>query len=169
MKFTRFLLVVGVFLLAVSTSFAQAGSQVPSMIVAQPDSVIFGPDQQDFNQNMKEVLFPFDNCECGVNDSALRDNVAWLKAHPNVRIYVAGYADARGGVLYNVALAQRRADAVKAALVKMGVPDDRIVVAAGWGEMFGACIEDTDACHAKNRRVRLVFATVEPALSASTN
>jgi peptidoglycan-associated lipoprotein len=169
MKFARFLLVVSMFLLAAGNSFGQVSPQELSMTVAPPDIVIFGQEQHDFNQNVKDVLFTFDKCECSFDDSALRDNVAWLKAHPNVRFYVAGYADPRGSVLYNVALSQRRADAVKAALTKMGVPEDRIVVAAGWGEMFGACTEDSEACHAKNRRVRLVFATAEPALSAATN
>ena len=169
MKFTRSLLVVGVFLLAAGTLFGQASSQKPSMIVAPPDIVIFGPEQNDFNQNTKDVLFTFDKCECSLDDSALRENVAWLNAHPNVRIYVTGYADTRGGLLYNMALSQRRADAVKAELVRKSVAEDRIVLAVGWGEMFGACIDDTEACHAQNRRFRLVFATEQPALSASKN
>ncbi len=169
MKPMRFLLIVGMFLFATSSLLAQAPAQEPSVFVLPATPIIFGADQEDFAKNTKDILFAYDDCECSLDDAALRTNVEWLKAHPNVRFYVNGYADVRGDVLYNMALAQRRADKVKAALIKMGIAEDRIVVAAGWGELFGLCAERTDACHTLNRRVRLKFATAGAPMSASAN
>ncbi len=169
MKFAHLLVVASICLLGGASLFAQAPSQTVSLMVLPPTPIIFGTEQEDFVKNVKDILFAFDNCECSMDDSALRSNVEWLKAHPNVRFYVSGYADVRGDTLYNLGLAQRRADKVKAALIKMGIAEDRIVAAAGFGEMFGACAEQTEECHAMNRRVRLKFATAEPAMSASAN
>ncbi len=169
MKFRRLLLIAGMFMVGAGSLFAQGPSQKPSVLVLAPAPIIFGTEQEEFTNNIKDILFAFDNCECSLDDAALRANVEWLKAHPNVRFYVNGYADVRGDVLYNMALAQRRADKVKAALIKMGVAEDRIVMAAGWGELFGVCAEQADTCHTLNRRVQLKFATAEPAVTASAN
>jgi outer membrane protein OmpA-like peptidoglycan-associated protein len=169
MKVRYLLLVAALCLFGPGSLFGQAPAQEPAVLVLPQPPIIFGTEQRDFVQNIKDILFAFDDCECGLDNAALKANVEWLKAHPNVRFYVNGYADVRGDVLYNVSLAQRRADKVKAALIKLGISEDRIVTAAGWGELIGVCAEQTDECYTLNRRVRLRFATSEPKLSASTN
>jgi outer membrane protein OmpA-like peptidoglycan-associated protein len=169
MKFRYLLLVAAVFLFGAGSLLGQEPAQEPAVLVLPPPPIIFGTEQRDFVQNMKDILFAFDDSESGLDSAALAENVEWLKAHPNVRFYVNGYADVRGDVLYNVSLGQRRADKVKAALIKMGISEDRIVVAAGWGELIGVCAEQTEDCHTLNRRVRLRFATSGPNVSASTN
>ncbi len=169
MKFTRLLLVASIFMVVVGSLFAQETSKEPSVLVLSRPPIIFGTEQEDFTNNIKGILFAFDDCELSVDDAALRANVEWLKAHPNVRFYVNGYADVHGDVLYNLNLAQRRADKVKAALIKMGIAEDRILGAAGWGELYGVCAEQTDNCHTLNRRVQLKFATTMPAVTASAN
>jgi outer membrane protein OmpA-like peptidoglycan-associated protein len=63
----------------------------------------------------------------------LDDNVQWLKNHARDRFYIDGYASSRHELIYNLALSQRRADWVKQALISKGIPENRIVLAVGWG------------------------------------
>lgn len=54
-------------------------------------------------------------------------------------------------------LSQRRADWVRQVLVGRGISDNRIKVAAGWGELYPVCPEENDECWSKNRLVRFVY------------
>jgi hypothetical protein len=62
-----------------------------------------------------------------------------------------------GDIVYNLALSQRRADWVKRTLVSRGIPENRIVGAAGWGELYPVCAEDTQECQDRNKLVRLIY------------
>lgn len=78
-----------------------------------------------------------------------------LKQHPNSRIRIAGYADARGSDPANVRLGKARADAVKAALVAQGIDAARIETASG-GEADPVDTNATAQGQAENRRTELV-------------
>jgi outer membrane protein OmpA-like peptidoglycan-associated protein len=80
---------------------------------------------------------------------ALRDN-------PNTRVIIEGHTDSVGGEDYNLALSERRADAVASALRTRGVPADRFEV-KGLGKAFPVATNDTDAGRQQNRRVEIVF------------
>jgi peptidoglycan-associated lipoprotein len=118
---------------------------------------IFGPEQAEFNKAMKEVLFPWNDHGAPSDQSALQANVQWLNDHPKVRFYVDGYASSRGELIYNLALAQRRANYIKDAMIAMGVAESRILLAVGWGQLYPVCPELNDECWSKNRRVRLEY------------
>jgi len=154
-----------VLLLAGTAALAQAGSAEPQTHVAywvdhwsRPPVIVFGPDEEAFYQNIKIVLFPYNDHDEPSNPDALQSNVQWLMEHPNVRFYVDGYASSRGDWLYNLKLAQRRADWVKQVLVSRGIAGNRIKASAGWGELYPVCPETNDECWSKNRLVRLVYA-----------
>lgn len=110
--------------------------------------------QKQFHQRH---IFPWNDHDEPSNPSALDDNVQWLKAHPNVRFYVDGYASSRGELIYNLNLSQRRAEWVKQTLVNRGIPEDRIVLAVGWGQLYPVCAELNDECWSKNRLVRFTY------------
>ena len=55
-------------------------------------------------------------------------NATWLKRWTSTRINIEGHCDERGTAEYNLGLGERRANAVKAYLVELGVPGDRIVI-----------------------------------------
>ncbi|NPA53873.1 MAG: OmpA family protein [Aquificae bacterium] len=77
----------------------------------------------------------------------------FLKENPNIKVEIQGHTDTRGPASYNLKLSQKRAEAVKRILVeKFGISPDRII-AKGYGESQPICHEDTEECHAKNRRV----------------
>jgi outer membrane protein OmpA-like peptidoglycan-associated protein len=124
---------------------------------AKPRVIVFGPEEESFYQNMKDVMFLRNDFNAPTNPSALDDNVRWLKDHPDVRFYVSGYTSITGSMVYNLGLSQRRADWVKQTLVSRGIPESRIVVAAGWGELYPTCAEDTQECRDKNKLVRFIY------------
>lgn len=125
---------------------------------AQPKVILHGPEEQAFYQNMQDVMFPWNNSTDPSNPSALDANAQWLKEHPSVRLDIAGYASTRGeDIVYNLVLSQERADFVKQELINRGVPQDRIVSSAGWGQLYPSCQENDEECWSKNRVVRFVY------------
>lgn len=125
---------------------------------SRPPLAIFGPDEEAFNKSVQVTLFPYNDHDDPSNPAVLDSNAQWLKDHPNVRFYVDGYASSRGDLVYNLALAQRRAEWVKRALISRGVAENQIKMATGWGELYPVCPEVNDECWTKNRLVRLQYA-----------
>ena len=78
-----------------------------------------------------------------------------LNDYPQTRIQVAGHTDSRGSESYNMQLSQKRADAVKNALVQRGVNPQRIQT-IGYGESMP--ISSSDAA---NRRVEIVIIPIQ--------
>jgi outer membrane protein OmpA-like peptidoglycan-associated protein len=153
-------------LLTCSAAFSQSGSGIASTNVAywvdywsRPRVNLFGPDEEAFNQNMQDILFPWNDHDDPSNPDALESNARWLKDHPDVFFYIDGYASSRGDdMIYNLRLAQRRAEWVRQALVSRGISESRIKIAAGWGQLYPTCPELNDECWSKNRIVRFVYA-----------
>ncbi len=79
-----------------------------------------------------------------------------LLAHPDFDVFVDGHADATGEAEDNRVLGLRRAEAVVAELVGLGVPTDRLSP-RGFGEARPRATNDTDAGRALNRRVEFVL------------
>jgi outer membrane protein OmpA-like peptidoglycan-associated protein len=118
---------------------------------------LFGPDEEAFNKNVHEIMFPWNDHDEPSNPNILDDNVHWLKDRPRDRFYIDGYASSRGELIYNLALSQRRADWVKQTLITKGISENRIVLAVGWGQLYPVCPETNDECWTKNRRVRFLY------------
>jgi outer membrane protein OmpA-like peptidoglycan-associated protein len=164
MKCHLVLIVATMFLLASPGIFAQQASANSSDDVGywvaywgRPRVALFGPEEQAFNESMHEVMFARDDSNDPTDPEALDNDVRWLKDHPSYRFYVQGYASSRGNLIYNLALSQRRATWVKETLVSRGIPENRIVLAVGWGQLYPVCPELTDECWAKNRLVRFLY------------
>lgn len=81
-----------------------------------------------------------------------------LKASPNARVRVVGFADARGDAAMNARLGAARANSVKTALVSQGIDAGRIEAASG-GEASPADTNATATGQAGNRRTELVALT----------
>lgn len=103
-------------------------------------TVHFGYDKSSLNSEAKSML---------------ADNAAWIKSHPNVKVQIEGHCDQRGTIEYNVALGERRANAVKAYLVSMGVSADRLSTIS-YGKEKPIDTGDSEAAMAKNRRANFV-------------
>ena len=76
---------------------------------------------------LSTVYFPYDSAAItkGTRE-ALNNNAEFLKSNDGIEVQVEGHCDERGGVQYNLALGERRANAVKNYLVAMGVSSKRI-------------------------------------------
>lgn len=81
---------------------------------------------------------------------------AELLADPAVKVTLSGYADSKGDKAFNMPLSQKRAEAVKAYLVKKGVDKERISVLF-FGEDFPKAPSNTAEGLAINRRVEFKF------------
>ena len=111
------------------------------------------PQTQAFNQNVKEVYFPFNIYNKIIDKSVLDANAAWLKQNPDAKMWILGYADPRGDIVYNLVLSYHRAQWIKAQLVQRGVDEARIGYATGWGKLYQTCQQQDDTCFQQNRRV----------------
>lgn len=80
--------------------------------------------------------------------------VASLKRWPKVRVEIGGHTDAVADDAYNLQLSQRRAESVRAYLIRAGIAADRLE-AKGYGETRPIAPNDTEAGRARNRRVEL--------------
>ena len=109
--------------------------------------------QQEFQQSVKDIHFDFDQSDIRDQDQTiLAGDAEWLKAHPDVSITLEGDADERGTIIYNLVLSGARAEATKNALVQLGVPENRIVFATGWGKLYPVCTQADESCWSQNRR-----------------
>ncbi|MGZ3689883.1 MAG: OmpA family protein [Pseudobdellovibrio sp.] len=88
----------------------------------------------------------------------LEGNVAWMKKNSSVKMIIEGHCDQRGSNEYNLSLGERRANAVKQMLVKMGISADRITTTS-FGEEKLIDTGDSEEAMAKNRRAN--FAPVK--------
>jgi peptidoglycan-associated lipoprotein len=88
--------------------------------------------------------------------SLIEGHARFLKANNGRRVAIEGHTDERGGREYNLALGQRRAEAVRRALALLGVPDGQ-VEAVSFGKEKPAVPGSDEAAWAKNRRAEIVY------------
>lgn len=112
--------------------------------------------QQAVVENLKDINFDFDRHDLSDRDrQTLQQDANWLKANPQATVSIAGDADERGEIVYNLVLSQKRAEVTRDALISMGVPGDRIEFATGWGKLYPVCNQSGESCWAQNRRAHL--------------
>lgn len=123
-------------------------------------SEVSNSDDQLVKLMFTPVTFAFNQSDITVPQMEAADSVVMLmKANPNVKAFVAAYADSRGSFEYNIRLSEKRAASVKAYLKKKGIPSSRIIT-KGLGEihLLNECtdgVECSEEQHAVNRRVEL--------------
>ncbi len=89
------------------------------------------------------------------SSAALDDVAAVLIADPTIRVEIQGHTDNRASAESNLALSQRRAEAVMGYLIEKGV-DPAQLTAKGYGEASPIADNATEAGRLENRRVELV-------------
>ncbi|MFZ5723138.1 MAG: peptidoglycan-associated lipoprotein Pal [Pseudomonadota bacterium] len=108
------------------------------------------------------IYFGFDRAEVpSAAYATLKAHAKVLAASSLVRVKLEGHADERGTPEYNVALAERRANAVKKFLVLNGARDSQIEVVS-FGEEKPAELGHDELSWAKNRRVEIVYTAGKP-------
>ena len=105
---------------------------------------------------MKDVFFDFDKTTIRDDQKgALAADVAWLKANPAAKVVVEGHCDERGTAEYNLGLGERRAKAVRDALVAAGVEASRIRMVS-YGKERPFVLGHDESVWKLNRRGHLV-------------
>ena len=103
------------------------------------------------------VNFDFDSAELTVSArSTLNRQSAFLSVNPDLMIVIEGHADERGTREYNLALAERRATAVRDYLVAKGMNSARVRTVS-YGKERPAVVGSDEASWAKNRRATTVL------------
>jgi peptidoglycan-associated lipoprotein len=88
--------------------------------------------------------------------SLIEAHARFLKANSGRRVNLEGHTDDRGGREYNLALGQRRAEAVRRALGLLGTPDTQ-VEAVSFGKEKPAVPGNDESAWSRNRRVEIVY------------
>ena len=140
-------------------SFSEAPGDVAFWVAywGKPRVALFGSEEESFNQNVHEVVFPWDVYDKPSDPNILDADVQWLKDHPGDRFYIEGYASSEGGLGYNLTLSHQRAAWVKQTLISKGIAENRIVLGVPWGQLYPVCSELNEECWGKNRLVRFVY------------
>lgn len=103
------------------------------------------------------IYFDYDSFEVRSQYTpALEAHAQYLAANRDRRLALEGHADERGGREYNLALGQKRSEAVRRALGVLGVPEAQIE-AVSFGEEKPAVVGFDEAAFAKNRRVEFTY------------
>jgi peptidoglycan-associated lipoprotein len=106
--------------------------------------------------HLQDVFFDFDSYMVRSEDiPILKGIAAWLTDKPKAIITIEGHCDERGTTDYNLALGQRRAEAAKDYLVKMGV-NERQIRAVSFGKEAPVDQGHTEEAWQRNRRAHFV-------------
>ena len=138
--------------LPVSTSTAQP---VTSGVIQETESQKFGRLIKSVEG--QSVFFAYDDFSIKHEDhQVINAHVDVLKKSGHGTVVVEGNADERGSREYNLALGQKRAEAVASALKTLGVPADEIE-AISFGKEKPRALCHEEKCWAENRRVDFTY------------
>ncbi|MFN4120944.1 peptidoglycan-associated lipoprotein Pal [Acidovorax sp.] len=88
--------------------------------------------------------------------SLIEAHSRYIKSNQGRKVMIEGHTDERGGREYNLALGQKRAEAVRRSLALLGVPDSQ-VEAVSFGKEKPAAQGSSEDVHAQNRRAELSY------------
>jgi outer membrane protein OmpA-like peptidoglycan-associated protein len=105
----------------------------------------------------RDIMFDYDTADVRTAEMAkISEMAAYAQQNPTVRLGVDGYTDSRSMSFYNAALGQRRAMAVRDALVQSGVAPDRIEIGT-FGTDRARCDESIVQCRQRDGRVQVLI------------
>ncbi len=105
-----------------------------------------------FSKETHDAFFDLDKANIRTDaQDGLQKTADFLKGYPNEHFTIEGHCDERGSTEYNLALGQRRANAVKEYLVSLGISADRINTTS-WGKEKPFCTDHDETCWQQNRR-----------------
>ena len=161
MRFKLITLIAATFLLAACTSDEEVAMTADTTTSATTSTTtaptaIAGPtpgSQEDLVVNVGDrVFYDFDRSDLRPEARTTVEALAvWMNSYPATTIAVEGHADERGTREYNLALGERRANAVKQYLIDSGVRAS-LIDTVSFGESQPAVVGRDDAAYSLNRR-----------------
>jgi peptidoglycan-associated lipoprotein len=113
--------------------------------------------QAEGQELKKKVYFTFDSSSVDdENKAVVEANAKYLAANPNVKVSLEGNTDERGTREYNLALGERRAQAVQRMMQALGVAGNRIATVS-YGEEKPVAPGHNESAWRLNRRVDFVY------------
>ncbi|MGA2189286.1 MAG: OmpA family protein [Steroidobacteraceae bacterium] len=132
-------------------------SEESARLQAEVDQLKATSTPRGLVMTLGDVLFDTGKAELKPGASRKLDQLAqFLTAHPDRRVEIDGFTDSVGSDSYNEELSQRRADAVKSALLTRGVDPARVGT-EGYGKSFPVASNDDSGGRQLNRRVEVVI------------
>lgn len=121
------------------------------------DENAMGDSDSGKAMGMQTVYFKYDSFEIDTEGkAALATNTEILKTHPTLKIQIEGHCDQRGGIQYNIALGEKRANAVRDAIKKVGIAGERVAtISYGKERLVDPAM--TESAFAKNRRANFAI------------
>ena len=120
--------------------------EAPKVVKATPAHV------EEMAANFNLVFFELDGSDLNAESKAALDsNVKIMQSHPDLKVEIQGHADERGTTDYNLALGQRRANAVRTYMTSIGVAPSRLQVVS-YGEEKPRVEGSNESSWSKNRR-----------------
>ena len=105
----------------------------------------------------RSVYFDFDSYTVKAEyQPVVSAHANYLNGHGSQKVVIQGNTDERGGREYNLALGQKRAEAVRQSMSLMGVPDSQME-AVSFGEEKPKALGSNEAAWAENRRADIVY------------
>lgn len=133
---------------------------VDNTVVSPIDQNGLLSEQELKEQALREtqtIYFAFDNATIASDyEEMLAAHAAYLSKNPALKVTIEGHADERGTPEYNIALGERRANAVAKYLEALGVQADQISIVS-YGEEKPLLLGQSEDVYAKNRRAVLVY------------
>ena len=117
----------------------------------------YDPSKGDPSLDWEPIYFDFD--QAALTSRArekLKRYASTLKQNPKLPVLLEGHCDTRGTENYNLALGERRAQAVKRYLEQLGVPPSQMRTIS-YGELKPLKPDQTEQAWAQNRRVSFTF------------
>lgn len=145
-----------------SAPVADQTSDDPSVRPSAPSSSTFNNSIQPFYPGTSQLLervfyFDFDRAIVSAADlEALQVHTEVLRNNPSRRVVIEGHCDERGTREYNLALGERRADAVRSFLTAAGVSSSRIETVS-YGEERPDDPGQGEDAWARNRRAVMIY------------
>jgi peptidoglycan-associated lipoprotein len=135
-----------------STSGSGAGASGSGQITPLPAAEPLALKDQFVVDVGDRVFFAFDRFDVETDQKkVLEAQAAWLKKFSAVTVTIEGHADERGTREYNLALGERRANAVKEYLIYLGIDAKRIKTVS-YGEERPVALGSDESAWAQNRR-----------------
>ena len=139
-----------------SPSGNAAGTAVGKSAVASVELPKQGQDSA-ISATTRLVYFDFDSFAIRPEfQSVIEAHAKYIRADKNRKVVIEGHTDERGGREYNLALGQKRSEAVRKALVLLGVADGQLE-AVSFGKEKPAVQGSTEAAMEKNRRAEISY------------
>ena len=115
------------------------------------------PTERGMLLTMGDVLFDYNKADVKAGGMRIISKLAaFLDKYPERKIQIEGHTDSTGSEAYNQQLSERRAEAVKRALMYEGIKGDRMTT-VGYGEAFPIASNANSSGRQQNRRVEIII------------